>query len=108
MKKIKFVISILLCYLLISFNVGCGIFYGDYNSPDPAEVEATSVSPTGTMAYLAEKDRVYWQLKINPTLADNYNIDDVDWFYAWKSVDENIRKKYIEEAIRLFKNRRGE
>lgn len=56
------------------------------------------------MAYLQEKNRIYWEIVSNPELI-NSNHDS--WFVAWKSSPE-IRDQYIKEVIELYKNKQGE
>ena len=62
---------------------------------------------TDTMAYLSEKNRVYWEISENPDLIKNIVYSDVDWFSAWKHEPEQ-RKKLIDETIRLYQNKKGE
>lgn len=59
------------------------------------------------MAYLAEKDRVYWIINDNPDLLKNLVYSDVDWFSAWSDKPEQ-RRKLIDETIRLYQNKKGE
>ena len=85
--KRNFFISICLVYLCIIL-VAC----------------INTISPTDNMAYLQEKNRIYWEIVSNPELI-NSNHDS--WFVAWKSSPE-IRDQYIKEVIELYKNKQGE
>lgn len=64
-------------------------------------------SNTDTMAYLAEKDRVYWIINENPNILQNIIYSEVDWFSEWKDKPEQ-RRKLIDETIRLYQNKKGE
>ena len=70
-------------------------------------VNSSKSNSTDAMAYLSEKNRVYWEISENPDLIKNIVYSDVDWFSAWKH-DPEQRKKLIDEAIRLYQNKKGE
>ena len=56
------------------------------------------------MAYLQEKNRIYWEIVSNPELI---NSKHDSWFEAWKDTPE-LRDRYIKEVIELYKNKKGE
>lgn len=91
MKKI---LSLLICCLLFT---ACS-----FTNDSPIVT-----SNTDTMAYLAEKDRVYWLINENPNIIQNIIYSEVDWFSAWKDKPEQ-RRKLIDETIRLYQNKKGE
>lgn len=85
--KRNFFISICLAYLCVVL-VAC----------------VSSASPTDNMAYLQEKNRIYWEIVSNPELI---NSKHDSWFEAWKDTPE-LRDRYIKEVIELYKNKKGE
>jgi hypothetical protein len=65
---------------------------------------------TDTMAYLSEKNRVYWELNNSTIYATHKNdiefyLQNTNWFKVWNN---ELRRQYIEESINLYLNKKGE
>lgn len=71
------------------------------------EEEIAVPSPVDSVAYYQEKNRIYWKIKDNPAIINDADEQET-WFEAWKTVDPELRKVYINEAIDLYNSRKGE
>lgn len=94
MKKLIKTTFIVLVTLLVFTCASCNL-------------DTNNTTPTDTMAYLSEKNRVYWEINENPDLIKNIVYSEVDWFSAWKN-DPDQRKRLIDETIRLYQNKKGD
>lgn len=88
---------------ILSLFICCMLFTACSFTDDASLV----TSNTDTMAYLAEKNRVYWIINENPNILQNIIYSEVDWFSEWKDKPEQ-RRKLIDETIRLYQNKKGE
>ena len=72
----------------------------------------TSNVQLDTVAYLSEKNRVYWEINNDKSDLIDKDIDfimlNTDWFKAWGDADKAKREQYIKETIELYKNKKGE